>query len=143
MQLMVTDWLGLDYQFLAGVNQGYGFYFNTGWGQVASIYLYSQNLNSLGSLALLALVIPEGISLHIPLGAQMRLQPYLHPFEADFNYFDNPRLHWAGEWGMRVSYQFKNGMSLQPHIGGRWWYFRKKIGLNVGLSFTFFNKNKP
>lgn len=132
IQWFVTDIVALDYQAVLGTKKGQGFYLNSGLGQIAGVYLLAQGYESYGSLAMFALLVPEGVSCHFPVGASMCLSPYIHPLEAQLNNgFDL-----AGEWGIKMSYYFKNGMSIQPHIGGRFVYFQKQIGLNVGLSVT-------
>lgn len=142
VQFFVLDNLSLDYQLQAGFHQNHGFYLNTGWGQAGCLYLLAKENYSMAGAALLALMIPEGISGHIPIADKIVLSPYAHPLEAHFNYYDNPtNWHWAGDFGLRISYVFKNGMSIQPHISGRWWYFRKTAGINAGLSVTLWRGN--
>ena len=137
----IVDHLAINYEFQLGYDSRYNFTMNTGWGQLAAGFLYSEfggtlSGDALGTVAILALLIPEGVTFAINPSDDLVFMPYLIPFEAQYLYSDYPRVRCSGEVGLKMHYRLGNGFALRPKIGLRYLYSKQRLGIEVGIGMV-------
>lgn len=134
-----TDHFAINYEVQLGYDKQYGFVMNTGWGQMGAAYLYNEfggtlTGDVLGTLAILALIIPEGVTFAINPYDELVFMPYLIPLEAHYLSTDFPRVRCSGEVGLKMHYRLTdNGIALRPKIGLRYLYSKQRVGIEVGI----------
>ncbi len=136
-----TDHFAINYEFQIGYDKRYGFTMNSGWGQVAAGFLYSElggtfTGDFLGTVSILALLIPEGVTFAANPYDDLVFMPYLIPFEAQYLASDYPRVRCAGEVGLKMHYKLGNGLALRPKIGLRYLYSKQRLGIEVGIGMV-------
>jgi len=137
-----SDHFAINYEFQLGYDKQYGFTMNTGWGQVAAVFLYSEfggtlSGDALGTLAILGLLIPEGVTFAINPYDELVFMPYLIPFEAQYLSSDYPRVRCSGEVGLKMHYRLGDkGIALRPKIGLRYLYSKQRLGIEVGIGIV-------
>ncbi len=147
LNIWCTDHIALNYEFQLGGDSRYGFTFNTGWGQVVAGFLYSEFGGTtvgdvMGTIALLALMAPEGVTFALNPYNDLVFMPYLIPLEAQYLHSDYPRFRCSGEVGLKFHYRFDNGMALRPKIGLRYLYSKNRLGIEVGIGFILFDSEE-
>jgi len=138
----ITDNVGLNYSFQVGYDSRYDFQFNTGWGQILAYYLLDLFDNEVGYLTALSIIIPEGVSVAVPVNKIATLIIYCNPLEADYMQYDNPRLRCAGEFGVKPQIHLGHGISVRPKIGMRYQYSKQRLGVTIGLGVVFLDSSK-
>jgi hypothetical protein len=138
----LTDHLAINYEFQCGYDNRYGLTMNTGWGQVAAGLLYSEfsgtlSGDALATLAILSLIIPEGVTFAINPYDDLVFMPYLIPLEAQYLHNDYPHFRCSGEVGLKMHYRLGNGFAFRPKVGLRYLYSKQRLGITVGIGFIF------
>lgn len=136
-----TDHIAINYEFQLGYDKQYGFTMNTGWGQLAPVFLYSElggtvSGDFLGTLSILALLIPEGVTFAINPYDDLVFMPYLIPFEAQYLSDDSPHVRCSGEVGLKMHYRLGKGLALRPKIGLRYLYSKQRLGIEIGIGMV-------
>lgn len=139
-----TDHVAMNYEFQFGGDSRHGFTFNTGWGQVAAGFIYSEFSGTglgeaMGTVALLALLIPEGLTFAINPDDELVFMPYIMPLEATYLHNDYPRFRCSGEVGLKMHWKLENGMALRPKIGLRCLYSKYQFGIEVGIGMMLYD----
>ncbi|BDS13313.1 hypothetical protein [Aureispira anguillae] len=142
-----SDHIAINYECQLGYDNRYGFAMNTGWGQVAAGFLFSEFGGStagdvLGVVGILALIIPEGVTFAINPDDDLVFMPYLIPFEAHYLQQDKPRFRCAGEVGLKMHYRLGDYWALRPKIGVRYLYSKQRLGIEVGLGMVLLDTDK-
>lgn len=136
-----TDHIAINYELQLGYDHPYGFTLNTGWGQVAAGFLLDEfGGNTVGDIvgivAILAMIIPEGVTFALNPYDDLVFMPYLIPFEAHYLQHDLPQLRCAGEVGLKMHYRLGDSLALRPKIGVRYLYSKQRLGIEVGIGMV-------
>lgn len=134
-QVLVSEYVGLNYSFGIGKNYGHIPFFGAGfWGSLAADI--ASDDDALCVILLLAL-LPEGFTFYIPLKENLKFSPYV-------NFMGSERL--KGEYGdytntFRGAYTFgtqimydSNGTIISPYIEFSGLYMVPVNGLRLGVS---------
>lgn len=146
LNLWVLDHLALNVEFQLGYDARYGFTMNTGWGQVFGGFLVSEfggnGLDEVfGTLTVISMLIPEGVTFAINPEDDLVFMPYLQPLEAHYMHSDQS-YRCAGEVGLKLHYRLDNGMAIRPKIGLRYLYGLKRLGIEVGIGMVLFDSEE-
>lgn len=141
-----VELIGLNYEFQIGYDRQYGLTFNTGWTQVLGGYIIDQFGGTgagevLGALAILSLVIPEGVTFAINPDDDLVFMPYIIPLEAHYLHGYDRSFRCGGEAGLKFHYVINDYIALRPKVGIRYQYSNYRLGIEVGLGVTVFDSN--
>lgn len=147
VEWFVADNFSLNYKLMMGHDQHRGAYLSSGFAQVGPLILASEVdiTDELAALFVLAMLIPEGVSVYQPLGdGHSHIGVYLNPLNAEYLPSLKPRWYWSGELGARLLvYPFEEGFHISPHVGVRWFpgldrSLSLSAGISVGWTFNYF-----
>jgi hypothetical protein len=149
-EIFVSPAISLDYQYLFGVNTQGNFYTYYPGAMAGALMLSTQYYANPWSvnqwyyqgtdgLLALALLIPEGISIHLHPHERIELAPFLAPLGAGFNVRNNERSSLTATLGLRAHFKPVSFLSLSPHLGMRALYSTGEVGLvyGFGIGFSF------
>lgn len=146
-----TDNIAINYEIQLGYDNKHGFALNTGMGQVAAGFIFSElatsttiseeGLYALGIASILALIVPEGITFAVNPNGELVFMPYLMPLEIHYFHDDTPHFRCSFELGLKLHYEFDNGMALRPKLGLRYIYDKQRLGIQVGIGVMFIDSN--
>lgn len=150
-EYMIHKKIGLNYNLDFTHRNDNIFQFHTSMGSVAGPLLFvvfASNvagiLNSSGSrfaVAVLACVLPDGVSFHIPYRYRWDFSPYINFLGFDYVRYKQTgtqAFKYSSSFGFKTSYWFNNNLTLTSFIETRktrsmgW-----GIGAGVGIGYTF------
>ncbi len=112
-------------------------------GQMSTINIFGNgNTGAKLGMVLLALLIPDGVSFHIPYRYRYDFSPYANILGFDYiknKNFNSKHIRYAASFGFKTSYCFSNNLTLiafteTRKVSTMGWSFGGGIG--IGYSFT-------
>ncbi len=148
VEVFVSHAISLDYQYLFGQNTQGNFYTHYPGTMAGALMLSTQyyanpwsvsqwSYQGTDGLLALALLVPEGISLHLYPHDKIELAPFIAPLGAGFNVRNNNRSSLCATLGLRAHYKPVEFLSISPHLGMRALYSTGDVGLVYGLGIGF------
>lgn len=148
LEIFVSKNLSLNYSVLLG-GDGRIFALHSTGGLVGGIHLLGYALDAIaeddeeslsafyGVSTIFALMLPEGVNLHLPLSQYVNLVPYFHPL--GYDYFGNGETL-SSSVGMKVMYNIDDKLLVIPQIGVSIFYANENttnynLGVSVGYRF--------
>ena len=149
-EYLVKPYLGLNYNFDFMHRNDNIFQFHSPVGPIAapivfisqlSIFNFGNNLGTQLGVVLLALIIPDGVSFHIPFRYNYDFSPYANIIGFDFvknKTTNQSNFRYAASFGFKASYCFSNNFTLMAFTETRkvstmgW-----SLGAGVGIGYSF------
>lgn len=122
----VGEKINLHYSFSMGTNESQKYAAYTSLGMYVGGWVSNkviQDSSSTGDLLslffIISLLVPEGISIHIPLNQSKKiyLAPYLKPLGTDYNLYNDVRWNYCMSSGMRLGIFASKNALIAPELG--------------------------
>jgi len=148
LEIFISKNVSLNYSVLLG-GDGRNFALHSTGGLVGGIHLLGYALDAIaeddgesssafyGVSTIFALMLPEGVNLHLPLSQYVTLVPYIHPL--GYDYF-GPQETLSSSLGLKVMYNIDDKLLVIPQIGVSLFYASENttnynLGVSVGYKF--------
>ncbi len=145
MSFPVGEHLGLNYKFMLGNNSERSFFLHSNMGSYVSVLLLttSGNVNNIGYLAVILLIVPEGVSFHIPITRNFRLTPFINPLGVDYwhdRYSSKDYTKGSFDIGIKPTFVMFDKVMVAPSLGYKLLYSKdheKGIELGISIGYRF------
>ncbi len=146
LEMMFGDHFGINYSLLYNPGESDEYYFYTGGGQAASVYLIREAIseqNGLGlaiSLGIISFILPESLSFRIPLARRSQLGFFLSPYGFEFvkdRTTEEEDHNISYEMGCRYYLTPNSWMYIVPQIGVKNIYGDSEPRASFGISVSF------
>lgn len=137
------DHFGLNYKLLFGHNTERDFFLHSNMGSYVSVLFLttSGTVNNIGYVCVLLLIIPEGVSLHIPINKFFRLTPFINPLGVDFWHDKFTQIDYVKgslDIGIKPTLVLFDKLSVAPSLGYKILYSKThEKGIEFGISVGF------
>ncbi|TAF64087.1 MAG: hypothetical protein EAZ55_12240 [Cytophagales bacterium] len=141
LEIYPAEWISLGYQFSLGQsseNDIFGNYGHMTMGVYGASFPFRTYINTEEDfflyVAVLAALLPESITFHIPITSSFYISPYAAPFGIEYMRLDGED-YYKGSFtgGVRLNIYY-NGINFMPYMGARTTYDNPNWGIMLGAS---------
>jgi len=125
----VGEKINLHYSFSMGTNETQKYAAYTSLGMYVGGWVIDRTTRNgatggdwLGLFLIITLLIPEGVSAHIPLNQAKTLYitSYIKPFGMDYNLYNDTRWNYCASAGTRIGFFASKNVMIAPEIGAKY-----------------------